>query len=77
MIAAVSSLQTNLTIALTTASVENAIIIAQNTPAGPRPRRSASAYASGSSQHQKQPRLMNVGVHASPAPLNDCVSTIP
>ena len=63
--------------ALTTASVEKAIVMATNTPCGPSPKCTASAYATGISQNQKQNRLSHVGVHVSPAPLNYCVNTIP
>ena len=63
--------------ALTTASVEYATVSAMNTPRGPKPACTASHHASGISHSQKTPRLMSVGVHVSPAPLNDCVSTMP
>src|SRR2546430_4643539 len=60
-----------------TASVENAIATATKAPRGPMPRPTASAQASGRSQSQKTIRLSRVGVTVSPAPLNDCESTIP
>src|SRR5712692_4790804 len=62
---------------LITARVENAMVIARNTPLGPKPAGLASRYASGISQSQKQNRLIIVGVNVSPAPLNACVSTMP
>ena len=64
------------TIALTTANVQKAIAIAKKTPCGPRRNWCASKYASGSSKSQKTPRLMSVGVHVSPAPLNDWLMTV-
>src|SRR5262249_50221131 len=64
-------------IALMIASVEYAIASAAGTPRAPRLVRNASAHASGISHTQKMNTLMSVGVHVSPAPLNDCVSTIP
>ncbi len=63
--------------ALTTATVENAIITASATPRGPSASWRASPYARGTYHSQKHPRLIQVGVHVSPAPLNDCVITIP
>ena len=48
--------------ALTTAIVEYAMAIDQNTPDGPKPQMCASMYAIGSSHNQKQNRLMTVGV---------------
>ena len=49
--------------------VENAIVIARNTPRGPAPVRTARRTRAGFPA-QKMPRLMSVGVHVSPAPLN-------
>src|SRR2546426_963208 len=60
-----------------TASVENATATATKAPRGPMPRTTASAQASGISHSQKTIRLSIVGVKVSPAPLNDCESTIP
>ena len=52
-------------------------MIAQNTPDGPSPAWCASSQANGISNTQKQQKLSQVGVQVSPAPLNDCVSTMP
>ena len=49
----------------------------QNAPGGPKPSVRASTYAIGISPSQQQKMLITVGVHVSPAPLNDCVSTNP
>src|SRR5438105_2857445 len=63
--------------ALAMANVENAIVTAHATPCGPRRKCRASSQASGTSHSQKQNRLSHVGVHVSPAPLNEFVSTMP
>src|SRR5687768_6875015 len=63
--------------ALMTARVENATVIAMNTPDGPMSNTIASTYANGISHSQKTRRLIHVGVHVSPAPLKALVSTIP
>jgi len=60
-----------------TARMENEIVIAQNTPSGPQPKRFASKYASGISNNQNTKKFRYVGVHASPAPLNELSITIP
>src|SRR5438552_3234250 len=65
------------TVRLTTASVENAIAIAANTPRGPIPARRERNQASGISKSQKMKKLMRVGVQVSPAPLKACVMTMP
>jgi CubicO group peptidase (beta-lactamase class C family) len=44
-------------IALTIAKTENAIVIAQNTPSAPKPKRYARTYASGISNSQKIKRF--------------------
>ncbi len=54
----------------TTANTDAAIATAQNTPLGPNPSGNASAHASGICSAQFVPRLITVGVHVSPAPLN-------
>src|SRR6185503_869742 len=59
--------------ALRIASSENARVIAQNTPSGPAPVWWASHQATGSSNSQNTITLSHVGVHVSPAPLNDWV----
>src|SRR5439155_15930615 len=63
--------------ALATASVENAMVTAQATPCGPRLKCRASTHARGISHNQKQNRFSHVGVHVSPAPLKELVSTMP
>ena len=63
--------------ALTRASDDSATATAMKTPAGPCPTPCARNHANGSSKSQKQPKLMTVGVHGSPAPLKDWTSTIP
>src|SRR3982074_3143871 len=63
--------------ALTIARVENAIMMARKTPRGPSPKTTDNTYASGSSHNQNTNKLMIVGVQVAPAPLNDCVKTIP
>jgi hypothetical protein len=40
----------------------------------PRASSVCSDNASGISHNQKTPRLMRVGVHVLPVPLNDCVN---
>jgi tRNA A-37 threonylcarbamoyl transferase component Bud32/TolB-like protein len=65
------------TAALAIASSENDAMMAQNTPDGPSPIAWASHQANGISNTQKQTRLSHVGVHVSPEPLNDWVSTMP
>ncbi len=47
------------------------MVSAMKTPRGPKPAGTASHHASGISHSQKTNRLMTVGVHVSPAPLND------
>ena len=64
-------------IALTTASIEYAMVSAQNTPVGPSAVCVASIQASGISNSQKMPKLIHVGVQVSPAPLKADVSTMP
>ena len=56
---------------------ENAMGTDQNAPAGPKPSGRARTYAIGISPSQQQKMAITVGVHVSPAPLNDCVSTNP
>src|SRR5207302_1973328 len=65
------------TTALTTASVENATVIAMNTPNAPSPVWCDSTHASGISNTQNTNRLIHVGVRVSPAPLNEFPITIP
>lgn len=60
-----------------TAMVENEVVMAMNTPVGPKPTCFASTHASGISSTQEQRRFSHVGVQVSPAPLNDCPSTMP
>ena len=50
---------------------------ARATPRGPKAAWRASQYARGTSHSQKHARLIHVGVHVSPAPLNDWVMTMP
>src|SRR4051812_50102607 len=59
------------------AYAENATGIATNTPSGPSLRWTASRYASGISNNQNEKNPSHVGVQVSPAPLNDCDSTMP
>src|SRR5579862_645114 len=61
---------------LTIASSENAAVSAMNTPVGPNFAGTARKYANGISNTHSTPRLIQVGVHVSPAPLNDCVTVI-
>ena len=63
--------------ALTTASIEYATASATKTPVASSPPACDSTHARGSSSTQNTSRLIHVGVHVSPAPLNDCVSTMP
>src|SRR5215218_4553104 len=65
------------TAALTMARLEYAMVKAQNTPRGPSAVCLASAHASGTSRTQNTPKLIQVGVQVSPAPLNAEVSTMP
>ena len=60
----------------TSFTFENAIVTAQATPWGPKLNCRASSQASGISHSQKQNRLSHVGVHVSPAPLKEFVSTM-
>lgn len=62
---------------LTTANKEEAIAIDKNIPRGPSSKVLDKSQASGTSNIQKQKKLMMVGVLVSPAPLNDCPITIP
>src|SRR6185436_14842847 len=57
--------------ALAIARSENASVIAQKTPVGPKFRCTAMKYAAGNSNNQKTQKLRYVGVHVSPAPLKD------
>src|SRR5688572_28473490 len=62
---------------LAIASTENASVIAQNTPAGPIRARVLRNHARGISKSQNTNRFKYVGVHVSPAPLNDWFTTMP
>jgi hypothetical protein len=61
----------------TSASIEYAAVSAMDTPRAPNPACVDSHHAAGISKSQKTNRLMIVGVHVSPAPLNAWVSTMP
>lgn len=60
----------------TTAITVSATGTATNAPVGPSSKYSASKYASGIWNSQKQTKLMTVGVRVSPAPFRACVITI-
>lgn len=62
---------------LTPARPEYAAVIEMIADIGPRPVRVARSQASGISVSQNTPRLIQVGVHVPPAPLNDCVTVMP
>ena len=62
---------------LTAASAVYATVTARNTPRYPTPNFAAINHATGISNTQNTARLIFVGVHVSPAPLNACVSTMP
>lgn len=55
---------------LHSASTENEIGTAMNTPSAPSPTMSARIHASGTCPSQKQKKFRRVGVQVSPAPLN-------
>ena len=62
---------------LTMANNDDARAIAKKIPNGPSSNVLDSSHANGTSNIQKQKKLMIVGVLVSPAPLNDWLITIP